>query len=94
MAKWAQKQHGQPVQLVAHGPRTSLAALVASGLEPGSIGELRLHGCYKSLKQVIESKLGVNRAPELFCFGLLEQFDIPQLEALVAPRPLTRNPAP
>ena len=94
VAKWAQKQHGQPVHLVAHGPRTSLAALVASGLEPGSIGELRLHGCYKSLKQVIESKLGVNRAPELFCFGLLEQFDIPQLEALVAPRTLTRNQAP
>ena len=94
VAKWAQKQHGQPVHLVAHGPRTSLAALVASGLEPESIGKLRLHGCYKSLKQVIESKLGVNRAPELFCFGLLEQFDIPQLEALVAPRALTRNQAP
>jgi hypothetical protein len=29
-------------------------------------------------------------APELFCFGLLESFDTPQLTALVAPRPVDR----
>ena len=52
---------------------------------------MQLHGCYKSLKQVIDSKLGVNRAPELFCFGLLEQFDIPQLEAMVMPRRVVRK---
>jgi len=52
---------------------------------------VQLHDCYKSLKQVINSKLGVNQAPELFCFGLLEQFDIPQLEALIAPRAVTRR---
>ena len=91
VAKWVHKQHGQPVRLVAHGSRTSVAALVATGLEPRSIGELQLHGCYKSLKQVIDSKLGVNRAPELFCFGLLEQFDIPQLEALVMPRRVVKK---
>ena len=91
VAKWVHKQHGQPVRLVAHGSRTSVAALVATGLEPRSIGELQLHGCYKSLKQVIDSKLGVNLAPELFCFGLLEQFDIPQLEAMVMPRRVVRK---
>jgi len=91
VAKWVHKQHRQPVRLVAVGPRASLAALVAAGLEPTSIGDVQLHGCYKSLKQVIDSKLGVNRAPELFCFGLLEQFDIPQLEALVMPRTVVRK---
>ena len=91
VAKWLHKQHRDPVGLVAVGPRTSVAALVAAGLEPESIGDVQLHGCYKSLKQVIESKLGVNRAPELFCFGLLEQFDIPQLEAMVLPRRVVRK---
>jgi hypothetical protein len=33
------------------------------------------------LKEVIEKNLGVNTAPELFCFGLLESFDIPQINA-------------
>jgi hypothetical protein len=27
--------------------------------------------------------------PEIFCFGLLKAFDIKQLAALVAPRPVT-----
>ncbi len=58
-------------------------------MESGTIADVQLHGCCKSLKQVIDYKLGVNRAPELFCFGLLEQFDIPHLEALIAPRVVT-----
>ena len=41
-----------------------------------------------SLKQVIEKNLTVEQAPELFCFGLLERFDMPQLLALAAPRPV------
>jgi hypothetical protein len=32
-------------------------------------------------------------APELFCFGLLEKFDVRDLAMLVAPRPI-RLPAP
>jgi dienelactone hydrolase len=91
VARWIHRQHEHPTRLIAVGPRTSLAALVAGGLEPGAIADVQLHDCYKSLKQVIDSKLGVNRAPELFCFGLLEQFDIPHLEALIAPRVVTRR---
>jgi len=30
----------------------------------------------------------VELSPELFCFGLLEHFDVKQLAALVAPRPV------
>jgi len=39
-----------------------------------------------SLKEVIEKNWSVNQFPELFCFGLLEAFDIKHLAALVAPR--------
>lgn len=77
-----------PVQVVAHGSRASLAALVAGGLEPLTIGRIELHDCFGSLKQVIEESRGVNQAPELFTFGLLEEFDIKQLAALHAPQPV------
>ncbi|MDP7275961.1 MAG: acetylxylan esterase [Planctomycetaceae bacterium] len=88
VAAWSSKQHRHTSGVVAIGPRVALATLVAAGLEPEAIGDVSLYGSYRSLKQVIESKIGVNKAPELFCFGLLQHFDIPQLEALVHPRRL------
>ena len=42
-----------------------------------------------SLKEVIEQNATVEQKPELFCFGLLEWFDVKHLAALVAPRRLT-----
>jgi hypothetical protein len=30
----------------------------------------------------------VDQSPELFCFGLLERFDVKQIASLVAPRPV------
>jgi hypothetical protein len=78
----------KPVNIVAHGNRATLAALVAAGIEPMSIGRLELHDCFGSLKEVIEQGRGVNQAPELFTFGLLGEFDIKQLVALAAPRPV------
>lgn len=89
-ARWARDEHGAPVELHAVGPRTSLAALVAAALEEEAISGLQLEESFGSLREVIERDLGANQAPELFCFGLLESFDIPQIEALVRPRPVTR----
>ena len=43
------------------------------------------------LKEVIEKNWSVTDKPELFCFGLLETFDIPQLEALANPRTITKR---
>ena len=45
-------------------------------------------GSLGSLKEVIEQNMSLHEAPELFCFGLLEEFDLCQLVALVAPRPV------
>jgi dienelactone hydrolase len=75
-----------PVTLVAVGRRTSLVALVAAGLEEKAIGSLRLSGSMISLKEVLSQNMSIEQAPELFCFGLLEAFDIKQLAALVTPR--------
>jgi hypothetical protein len=44
-----------------------------------------------SLREVITGNLTVMDRPEQFCFGLLREFDVPQLQALVAPRPVTRR---
>ena len=66
--------------------RSSLIALIAAGIEPKGIDNLELHNPLASLKEVIEKNWSVEQKPELFCFGLLEAFDIKQLGALVAPR--------
>ena len=87
VARWLGDVHEQPVRVDATGMRSSLAALVAGALEPKT-SSLTLHGSLGSLREVIEKDLGVDQAPELFCFGLLEQFDIRQLAALLASREL------
>ena len=89
VARWASAQdENRPVTLVAIGPRSSLFALVAAGLEEKAVGQVELHGSLGSLREVIEKNWSVTEKPEMFCFGLLEAFDIKQLAALVAPRPV------
>ena len=82
LARWSvtQRETG-PVKLIAIGPRSSTMALIAAALEGQAIGGLALHGALGSLKEVMEQNWGVADKPELFCFGLLESFDIKQLAA-------------
>ena len=83
---------GRTVTLRSIGPRSSIITLVAAALEPQAIGQVTQRDAISSLKQyVIEQNRGVDHAPELFCFGLLEHFDVPQLDALVAPRKIERK---
>jgi dienelactone hydrolase len=90
-ARWAVDQYKTgPVSLVAVGPRCSTFTLVAAGLEEKAIGRIEVRNSLASLKEVIQRNWSVVEQPEMFCFGLLEQFDIPQLAALVAPRSVTR----
>ncbi len=89
-ARWARTQFKTgPVELVALGMRSSLISLVAAALEEKAVGQVELHGSLGSLKEVIEQNWSVNQYPELFCFGLLKDFDIKQITALVAPRQAT-----
>ncbi|MBI3466683.1 MAG: acetylxylan esterase, partial [Planctomycetes bacterium] len=90
IARWTQSRGKSGLATIAAtGPRSSTIALVAAGLEDRAIGGVRLRGSLGSLKEVIEkNNWSFEQAPELFCFGLLEAFDIPQLAALVAPRPV------
>ncbi|HLF94123.1 MAG TPA: hypothetical protein VJB14_11740, partial [Planctomycetota bacterium] len=89
IARWAASEYKESsVTLAAIGPRASLAALAAAALEERAVGRVELSGCLKSLKDVLEQNLSYEKAPELFCFGLLEAFDVQPLMDLVAPRPV------
>ena len=55
------------------------------GMEDKAVGRIDLRPALGSLKEVIERNWTVEQAPELFCFGQLEQFDIPALKALLTP---------
>jgi len=89
IARWATKTYGSPVEVRSIGPRTSLQALVAASLEVNAIGGLNLTGSFGSLQEILEQDLSVKDSPGLFCFGLLEYFDIKQLVALATPRRVT-----
>jgi hypothetical protein len=89
VARWAKTQvEDQPVTVRALGPRASTFALIAAALETNAIASVELSGAIGSLKELIETNESVGRTPELFCFGLLEAFDMKQIVALVAPRPV------
>ena len=87
VAEWAKKQYKQPVELMSAGPRLSVAARLAA-VQSNAISALKLHDPMKSLKEVIRENKGANQMPEMMCFGLLESFDLPQIEALIASRPV------
>jgi len=89
IARWAAKTHSDPVEVHAFGQRTSLQALVAGALEPIAIRSLNLTDSFGSLKEIIEENTSAGKKPDLFCFGLLEYFDVKQLVALSAPREIT-----
>ena len=90
VARWAAASKRQgPVSILAIGPGSSITALVATALEPRAIGDLELRGAPETLKQPIEAATPFEKAPDRFCFGLLEAVDIPQLVALAAPRHVT-----
>jgi len=90
VSRWAKSEISDgPVTIVAAGPRSSNIALTTAALEQKAIGELQLHGAMGSLKEVIDQNLHINDQPEICCFGLLKAFDIKQLTALTAPRPVS-----
>ena len=90
VARWAKEssaEPGQSVSLEVYGRRAGVIGLTAAALESGAISELVLHGSFASLRDLIDEGIGVDQAPELFCFGLLESLDVLQLAALVSAPP-------
>lgn len=86
-ARWLKSRGVGPLALAAAGPRAGLAALTAAALEP-SVDAVETQGSLGSLKEAIESGPSFTQAPDLYCFGLLQEFDLQQIAALAAPRPV------
>ncbi|MBI1325516.1 hypothetical protein GC170_20315 [bacterium] len=81
---------GQSIRLVAKGKRAALVALCAAAISnEGTVSEVVLEGSLGSLKEVIEDKTSYTDAPQLFTFGLLQNFDINRIAMLIAPAKLT-----
>jgi dienelactone hydrolase len=71
------------VDMVAHGLMSSTAALLAAALEPELFDNLTVYGNISSLVLLAEKPVNYDDAPSVFCFGLLEVTDIPQLVGLL-----------
>jgi len=92
--RWAATQFGEPVeQIVAVGPRITLAAIVAAatGTEEEKPQQLVLHGSVDSLRKIIENNWSVDEYPEVFCFGLFQHCDIDDLIELAKPCAVVRK---
>jgi hypothetical protein len=66
----------------AEGPRASLAALVAAAIAPDTMKVVTVHGLPTTLVNLLDEDVPYGRAPELFTFGLLPQFDVTLLKTL------------
>ncbi|MCE9532091.1 MAG: hypothetical protein K8T89_13350 [Planctomycetes bacterium] len=85
---WAAGEGEGKVAVAAVGPRVSVIALLAA-VEAKAIDSLELTKPLGSFKEIIEKNQVVATAPEQFCFGLLDEFDVKQIAALVAPRKIS-----
>ena len=81
IADWAAEAYGEPVGLQSVGPRLSVAARWAA-VQTEAIQSVTLHDPMQSLKEVLTENRGANHLPEMMCFGLLEAFDLKQIESL------------
>jgi len=84
VARWAAVEFKTTPHIHSTGPRTSLVALVAKALEPRSSDGLQPAQHLGDLHGVLLSNWTVQDKPEMFCFGLLEHFNVAQLKMLAA----------
>jgi len=69
-------------RIESRGMRSQVVALVAAALEPQLFGERVHRDGIASLRLLLDKPVEYNEAPDLFCFGLLKEFDIDRLEAI------------
>jgi dienelactone hydrolase len=84
--QWAcQEFKVDKVSLHGIGWNASVLALCACALYNDKVESVSVENYPESLKKLIEDHTDYEQRPALFCFGLLEQFDMPELKALCSP---------
>ena len=81
--EWVCQQYETPkVSLYSQGWTAGVVCTAAAGLNPTRIDSIQSINALPSFKRLIEDHLDYEQYPTLFCFGLLEQFDVDELIAL------------
>jgi hypothetical protein len=80
LVKWICRlnRRGQ-IDLLTKGPITSTVALIATALEPAVISKLTTSSLFATLGSLIAADYRYEELTPLFCFGLLSEFDTPEL---------------
>ncbi|MBD3181540.1 hypothetical protein GF312_04555 [Candidatus Poribacteria bacterium] len=86
LAEWICRANGvDSVSIHSNGWNSGIASICACALNNESIKAVYAIDCPESLKNLILDHVDYEQYPPLFCFGLLEQFDIPELKKLCEP---------
>jgi hypothetical protein len=70
------------IDLFTKGPITSTVALMATALQPERVSSLATSSLFGTLGSLIAADYRYEDLTPLFCFGLLNKFDIPDLVEL------------
>jgi dienelactone hydrolase len=84
VTRWASKP-GLPLTVQTTGPRSAVIGLVAANLVAEQIRQLVLEDAEWGVADVVLNNQSFEQCPELFCFGLLEEFDNDALVQLAGP---------
>ena len=90
LLQWGSGGEDGSLAISASGQTTSFAALCAAAIQPEGISGLWLDGLPDSLRRLIEIPVDYQRAVPLFCFGLLREFDVPQILEMTSEIPIER----
>jgi dienelactone hydrolase len=89
VATWASRRYrSSSVHLRAAGRSMPLVAQLATALEPSRFSSLTTYAALDSLDHLVDLPVRYADHAGLFCFGLLAEFDIPDLLQLSSPVPL------
>jgi len=89
LLSWAGRHCRQPgLHLRAAGQLMPVVALLAAALEPARVKTLTTASLMDTLGRLIDWPVAYASAAPLFCFGLLAEFDLPDLIELCAPIPI------
>jgi hypothetical protein len=80
---WVREMFGDSkVDVSTDGYTSQVVALCAAALHPNRFGEIDSANGMSSLSDLFEQHTDYSKNPSLFCFGLLERFDLADLERL------------
>lgn len=89
VSAWASRRfRARHVHLFACGRTMPVVTQIAAALEPKRFASLTTAGALDSLERLIDLPLSYGQHASLFCFGLLAEFDIVDLQRLSDPVPL------